>query len=235
MDFTGRAGGLAPVTIQGHAMPLRHDLDTDVTLKIHGADLTDFTPYTGKYLGYTVQKGKLDVDAHLRIQQRKLDTQNAVKFDQFYLGDKVASPEATHLPVKLGLALLRDRKGVIAIDLPVQGSLDDPDIRYGKLVWQAIFNVLGKIATSPFTLIGKVFGGEAGDLSQVAFAPGTDTLDAAATAKLQVLAKALAERPALSLEAVGVADPAQDGAALRQGGAGGPAAPYPRQGTASAG
>ncbi|HEX9011425.1 MAG TPA: DUF748 domain-containing protein [Holophagaceae bacterium] len=218
VDFTGRAGGLAPVTIQGHAMPLRHDLDTDVTLKIHGADLTDFTPYTGKYLGYTVQKGKLEVEARLRIQQRKLDSENAVKLDQFYLGDKVASPDATHLPVKLGLALLRDRHGVIAIDLPIQGSLDDPDIKYGKLVWQAIFNVLGKIATSPFTLVGKLFGGEAGDLSQLAFAPGSDALDAAATAKLQALAKALAERPALSLEARGEADPAADGAAFRKAG-----------------
>jgi hypothetical protein len=218
VDFTGRAGGLAPVTIQGHAMPLRHDLDTDVTLKIHGADLTDFSPYTGKYLGYTVQKGKLEVDAHLRIQQRKLDAENAVKLDQFYLGDKVASPDATHLPVKLGLALLRDRHGVIAIDLPIQGSLDDPDFKYGKVVWHAIFNVLGKVATSPFTLIGKLFGGDAGDLSQVAFAPGSEALDAAATAKLQALAKALAERPALSLEAVGIADPAADGAALRKAG-----------------
>jgi len=218
VDFKGRANGLAPVTIQGHAMPLRHDLDTDVVLKIAGADLTDFTPYTGKYLGYTVEKGKLVAEARLRIQQRKLDAQNAVKLDQFYLGDKVESPEATHLPVKLGLALLRDRKGVITVDLPVQGSLDDPDIRYGKLVWQAIFNVLGKIATSPFTLIGNLFGGDAGDLSQVAFAPGTDTLDAAATARLQVLAKALAERPALRLEAEGAADAAQDGAAFRRAG-----------------
>ena len=218
VDFTGRAGGLAPVTIQGHAMPLRHDLDTDVTLKIHGADLTDFTPYTGKYLGYTVQKGKLDVEARLRIQQRKLDAQNAVKLDQFYLGDKVASPDATHLPVKLGLALLRDRHGVIAIDLPIQGSLDDPDIRYGKLVWKAIFNVLGKIATSPFTLIGKLVGGDTGDLSQVPFAPGMDTLDAAATTRLKALAKALTERPALRLEAEGGFDATQDGAALRRAG-----------------
>lgn len=218
VDFTGRAGGLAPVTIQGHAMPLRHDLDTDVTLKIHGADLTDFTPYTGKYLGYTVQKGKLEVDARLRIQQRKLDSENALKLDRFYLGEKVASPEATHLPVKLGLALLRDRHDIIAVDLPIQGSLDDPDIRYGKLVWQAIFNVLGKIATSPFTLVGKLFGGDAGDLSQVAFAPASDALDAAATAKLQALAKALAERPALTLEAQGVADPAADAAAFRKAG-----------------
>jgi hypothetical protein len=216
VDFKGRAGGLAPITITGHAMPLRSDLDTDVLLKIQGADLTDFTPYTGKYLGYTVQKGKLDVDARLRIDHRNLKSENAVKLDQFYLGEKVQSPDATHLPVKLGLAILRDRRGVIAFDLPIEGNLDDPDVKYGKLVWKAIFNLLGKIATSPFTLIGKLFGGEAGDLSSLAFAPGSSTLDAAATTKLQALAKALQERPELRLEAEGAVDEGQDGGALRK-------------------
>jgi hypothetical protein len=199
-------------------MPLRNDLDTDVVLKIQGADLTDFTPYTGKYLGYTVQKGKLDVDARLRIDHRNLKAENAVKLDQFYLGEKVPSPDATHLPVKLGLAILRDRKGVIAFDLPVEGSLDDPNVKYGKLVWKAIFGLLGKIATSPFTLLGNLFGSDAGDLSSLAFAPGSATLDAAATAKLQALAKALHERPELRLEVEGAVDANPDGAALRKAG-----------------
>ncbi len=216
VDFKGRAGGLAPVTITGSAMPLRSDLDTDVTLTIQGADLTDFTPYTGKYLGYTVQKGKLNLASRLRIDHRQLNAENAVKLDQFYLGDKVASPDATGLPVRLGLAILRDRKGLIAFDLPIQGSLDDPDIKYGKLVWKAIFGLLGKIATSPFTLIGKLVGGGAGDLSSLAFAPGSSALDAAATAKLQALAKALVERPELRLEAEGAVDADGDGAALRK-------------------
>lgn len=214
--FKGRAGGLAPVTITGRAMPLRHDLDTDVAVTIQGADLTDFSPYTGKHLGYTVQKGKLNVQARLRIDHRNLQVENAVKLDQFYLGEKVKSPEATGLPVKLGLALLRDRKGVIAFDLPVAGSLDDPDIKYGRLVWKAIFGLLGKIATSPFTLIGKLVGGDAGDLSTLAFAPGASTLDAAATAKLGALAKALGERPELRLDAEGAYDAQADGVALRK-------------------
>ncbi|MDR3684856.1 MAG: DUF748 domain-containing protein, partial [Geothrix sp.] len=218
VDFRGRAGGLAPITIQGHAMPLRNDLDTDVILKIQDADLTDFTPYTGKYLGYTVKKGKLDVDAHLRIDHRNLKAENAVKLDQFYLGEKVPSPEATGLPVKLGLAILRDRRGVIAFDLPIEGSLDDPDVKYGQLVWKAIFGLLGKIAASPFTLIGKLFGGDAGDLSSLAFAPGSSALDGPATAKLQALAKALQERPELRLEAEGSVDADQDGGALRRAG-----------------
>lgn len=216
VDFRGRAGGLAPITIVGHAMPLRNDLDTDVALTIRGADLTDFSPYTGRYLGYTVKQGKLDLDARLRIQRRNLTAENAVKLDQFYLGEKVQSPEATGLPVKLGLALLRDRKGVIAFDLPVAGSLDDPDVKYGRLVWKAILGLLGKIAASPFTLLGNLLGGDGRDLGSLAYAPGASALDAAASGRLQALAKALRERPELRLEAEGAADADRDGAALRR-------------------
>lgn len=215
VDFSGLAGGLAPLSIKGRAMPFRTDQDTDVTVKIGGSDLADFDPYARKYLGRTITKGKLDVDARVAIQHRALDVAAKVKLDQFYLGDKVDSPDATHLPVKLALALLRDRKGVIAFDLPVQGSLDEPNIRYGRIVWSAVLNLLGKVAASPFTLLGKAFGGGE-DLSFVAFAPGSDQLSPEARKKLQALTTSLNERPDLQMDVEGAADPAEDGAALRR-------------------
>jgi len=216
LSLTGKAGGLAPISIQGHSMPLRRDQDTDVTVRIQGAELSDFTPYTGKYLGYAVRKGKLDVDARVKIDRRRLNAQVKAKLDQFFLGDKVQSLEATKLPVRLALALLRDRKGIIDLELPVEGSLDDPDFRYGKIVWHALFNVLTKIVTSPFTLIGNLFGGGGEDLSAAVFEPGSAEPDAAAQKKAEVLARSLQERPELSLEVEGAADPASDGAALKK-------------------
>lgn len=215
VDFSGLAGGLAPLSITGRAMPFRTDQDTDVTVKIGGSDLGDFDPYARKYLGRTITKGKLDVDARVAIQHRALDVAAKVKLDQFYLGDKVDSPDATHLPVKLALAVLRDRKGVIAFDLPVQGSLDEPNIRYGRIVWSAVLNLLGKVAASPFTLLGKAFGGGE-DLSFVAFGPGSDQLTPEAKKKLQALATSLNERPDLQMEVEGAADPGEDAAALRR-------------------
>ncbi len=214
VDFTGLAGGLAPLSIKGRAMPFRTDQDTDVTVKIVGSDLGDFDPYARKYLGRTITKGKLDVDARVAIQHRALDVASKVKLDQFYLGDKVDSPDATHLPIKLALALLRDRKGVIAFDLPVEGSLDEPNIRYGRIVWSAVLNLLGKVAASPFTLLGKAFGGGE-DLSFVAFAPGSSEISPEARKKLQALATSMNERPDLQMEVEGAADPADDAAALR--------------------
>jgi hypothetical protein len=216
LDLKGKAGGLAPLSIQGRSMPLRRDQDTDVTLRIQGADLSDLSPYSGKYLGYTVRKGKLDVDARVKIDHRKLNAVVKTTMDQFYFGDRTESPEATRLPVKLALALLRDRKGVIDLELPVEGSLDDPEFRYGRIVWKALLNVLTKIVTSPFDLIGSLFGGEGADLSFAAFPPGESVPDAAARKKVEILIKALIERPELNLEIEGTSDPSADGMALQK-------------------
>jgi hypothetical protein len=216
MDFKGLAGGLAPLRIRGRAMPLRKDQDTDVTVTIQASEMTDFTPYTGKFLGYTVRKGKLDLDARVQIQKRQLEALVKTRLDQFYLGDKVASPDATHLPVRLGLAILRDRKGVIDLELPVTGNLDDPDLHYGKIILHAILNVMTKVVTSPFSLLAKLGGAPDHDLSYVAFAAGSAVPDPLAGTKAQALARALAERPELNLEAQGSADPVADTAALKQ-------------------
>lgn len=216
LDLKGKVGALAPLSIHGYSMPLRRDQDTDVTVRIQGADLSDFSPYTGKFLGYTVRKGKLDLDAHIKIEQRKLKALVAMKMDQFFLGDKTESPDATQLPINLALALLRDRKGLIALELPVDGNLDDPAFHYGQIAWNALLNVLGKIATSPFTLIGNLFGGGGEDLSFVAYVPGAWEPDTSARKRAEVLAKALIERPDLSLEVEGTADPNADGMALKK-------------------
>ncbi|HJU83739.1 MAG TPA: DUF748 domain-containing protein, partial [Holophagaceae bacterium] len=216
IQIHGKAGGLAPLQIEGLTMPLRQDLDTDAKLTIDGAELTDFGPYAMKYLGWTIQKGKLDVDAKVRIQQRKLEANVLAKLDQFYLGEKVESPDATHLPVKLALAILRDRKGVIDIDLPIEGSLDDPEFRVGRIIWHAIGNVLTKIVASPFTLLSKLFGGGTEDLSSVDFLPGSAEPSAEARTKAGILAKSLNGRPELKLEVEGAADPGADGLAFKR-------------------
>jgi hypothetical protein len=215
LDFQGLAGGIAPLRIQGRAVPLRKDQDTDVTVTIQSSALSDFNPYAIKYLGYAIHKGQLDLDAHVQIKERKLQALFKTRMDQFYLGDKTPGPDAVHLPVKLCLAILRDRRGVIDLDLPVDGSLDDPDLHYGRIIWKAVLNVMGKVVASPFTLLAHLGGGQDHDLSFVGFAPGSAEPDALAATKAQALAKALAERPELGLELEGTADPVADAGALK--------------------
>ena len=168
-------------------------------------DLSPFTPYSGKYAGYTIQKGKLSLDLHYTIEDKKLVSTNDVFIDQFDFGETVKSPEAIDLPVKLGVSLLKDSSGKIKLNLPVTGRLDDPQFSIFGIILKVLKNILIKAATSPFSLLGSMVGSKE-DLSCVIFDPGSDRLNDAERAKLDALAKALADRPNLSMEISGFVD-----------------------------
>ena len=152
-------GQIAPLEITGKLNPLGKDLFVDLNVKFKDIDLSPMTPYSGKYVGYKIQKGKLFMDLKYQIVKRKLDSQNKIFFDQFTLGDKVESPQATKLPVRLAISLLKDRKGEIHLDIPVTGSLDDPKFSVFSIILQVLGNLIAKAATSPFALIGAMMGG----------------------------------------------------------------------------
>ena len=200
---------LAPFEVTGAIMPDAKNPFVDLKLKMKNDDLTPFTPYAEKFAGHPLNKGKLSFDLSYRIENRKLEATNMISLDQFTLGPRNNSTNATKLPVKLGVALLKDRNGRIDLDLPVSGSLDDPKFSIGALVWKAVENILVKVATSPFSLLGAMFGGGE-ELQYVDFPAGAASLDEAQTNKLNTLAKALFERPALSLEISVSIDPAVD-------------------------
>jgi hypothetical protein len=181
---------------------------------LKGFDMPPLSSYTGKYAGYPLQKGKLSADLRYKVEQRKLQAENSVLIDQLTLGPHTDSPDATSLPVKLAIAILQDRRGKIQLDVPVSGSLDDPEFRLGKVIWRAFVNILEKVATSPFALLGSVIGGGGEELSFVGFSPGSTALADTETQKLERLAKALTERPSLNLEIKASADPVNDRLAL---------------------
>ena len=142
-------------------------------------DLTPASPYAGKFAGYRIAEGKLNLDLAYELVGKKLTSKNVITLDQFTFGEKVNSPDATHLPVRLAIAILKDRDGKIVLDVPIEGSLDDPKFRIGKVVERAIVNILEKVATSPFSLLGAVFGGGGEELGYQDFAPGSAELTAA--------------------------------------------------------
>jgi outer membrane protein OmpA-like peptidoglycan-associated protein len=215
VDLRGKLENTAPLEITGKINPLRNDLFVDVKIDFKDMDLSPLTPYSSRYAGYTIEKGKLSLSLKYLIMKRKLDASNNVFLDQFTFGDRVESPEATKLPVRLAVALLKDRKGEIRLDLPVSGSLDDPKFSVWGVVAKIITNLLVKAATSPFALLGAIFGGGE-ELSYLEFDYGKANLDAPGEAKLKTLVKALHDRPALKLEITGHVDPEKDREALRQ-------------------
>jgi uncharacterized protein involved in outer membrane biogenesis len=199
VDIQGKASSLAPFTVVGSVLPDVKNPFVDLKITMTNEDLTSFSPYTEKFAGYPLSKGKLSVALNYRIENRKLDAGNVIAIDQFTFGAHNESTNATKLPVKLAVNLLKDRNGRIDLDVPVTGSMDDPNFRLVGVIWRTIGNMIVKAVTSPFSLLGAMFGGGE-ELQYVDFAPGTSTLDPAQTNKLNTLAKALYERPALSLE-----------------------------------
>ena len=218
VDLTGRVGKAAPLKIAGTINPLSEDAFTDLTVTLGGMDLTAEGPYSGKYVGYGLSKGKLSLDLKYKVSQKQLEAENKVVVDQLTFGEKVDSPDATSLPVPLVVALLKDRKGRIDIDLPIRGDLNDPDFKYGKVVLSTLLNLLTKIVASPFSLMGKLIpsGGNEEDLQFIAFPPGSTTVPDAEIKKLEALAKGLEERPSLRLEIAGTADSVRDRQALNR-------------------
>lgn len=205
-----------PLKVSGTLSPRMKNDATDLKITSKGIDLTPLAPYFGKYVGFGLEKGKLDLDLGYKVAQRHLDATNLVRVDQLTLGEETHSPDATKLPVKLGLAVLQDRDGIIELDVPVDGNVDDPDFRLGKLIWHAIGNIFTKIVTAPFAALGALFGAGSERLDLVDFTPGTAEVNAKGEKTLQNLAKALYSRPALKLEIQGTVDAEADGSVLRR-------------------
>ena len=199
IDLEGKVDRYAPATIDGEMNLLSATLFTNIRLKFAGVDMTSVTPYSGRFAGYEIEKGKLSIDVTYKVENRALDAKQKFVIDQLQLGDKVKSPDAVSLPLKLAVALLKDRNGVIDIDLPMTGSLDDPKFRLGPLIWKAFVGLLTKIATAPFALIGSLFGGGP-EVNFVEFEPGAILLDPAGQEKMATVKKALVERPALQVD-----------------------------------
>lgn len=216
VEFTGLVDGNAPLRIQGRFHPLGPRLYTDIQGEAKGIELTRLSPYAARYAGYAIEKGTLSMTVHYKLEEGRLDAQNQIFLDQLTFGEPVDSPDAIKAPVLLAVALLKNSRGEIDINLPVSGSLDDPQFSIGGIVVRLIVNLIVKAVTSPFALLASAIGAPDAELGHVAFAPGVAVLDEEIRRKLDALAQALADRPALKLEVTGRADPEADAEGLRQ-------------------
>ena len=211
--FDARIDQQAPLILSGTMNPLTRTPRLDLALDFKNFNLSPLSPYSGKYVGQKTEKGKLNLDLHYDIKGSQLQSENKVFLDQFTLGERVDSPDATSLPVNLAIALLKNRSGEISLDIPVQGDLDDPEFSVGGVILQVIVNLLTKAATSPFALLGSLIpAGE--DLQYIPFEPGAASLGSAALDKLPLVAKVLSERPGLKMDLAGQVDVRSDSEAL---------------------
>jgi len=203
VDIQGKVDRYAPVTIKGSLTPFDPLKKLDITTAFKHVELTTLTPYSGKFAGYRIHKGRLNLDLHYQINDGKLNASNKLLLEELQLGERVDSPDAVDLPVRLAIALLKDSKGRIALDLPVQGDLNNPEFKVGPIVWQTLRNLLKRAVSAPFNFIAGLANSNAQELSEVAFLPGQSVISPLAAKSLDTLAQALQERPQLRLEVEG--------------------------------
>ncbi len=212
VELRGQLDGSAPVEIIGRVNPLAAPLFVDIKGAVRGAELSTLTPYSTKYTGYGIERGRLTLNVAYRVEGRKVDAQHRIFLDQLtFSTERIESPSVLKLPILFAVRLLQNRRGEIDLNLPIAGTLDDPQFRVGPIIWQVVVNLITRAVTAPFSLLASLAGGSGGEeLSFVAFEPGRTTLTESAQARLAALGKALADRPSLRLELAGRVDAERD-------------------------
>ena len=216
INMTGFMDNNSPVRITGQGNPFMRDLYTNIIMTMNDINLTNFSPYSGKFAGYRIEKGKLDMDLHYQVSQRKLKAENRMVINQLELGERVESPDATSLPVRLALALLKDSQGRIDISLPVTGRLDDPRFSIASVLGEAFTQAISKLVRSPFAVLGHLVSAGQEDLAKIGFQPGAHELNPDELTKLDKVAAIILQRPGLTLDIKGISDLEQDAQALAE-------------------
>jgi|GEM_PF-1169537 len=204
VNLAGKVDKYAPVTIKGEINPLSHSKYSDIKMLFKGIELTTFTPYSGKFAGYKIDKGKLSLALDYKLSNNKLVAENQVILDQLTLGDAVDSENATSLPINFALSLLKDKDGVIDFNLPIRGDINNPDFHYSNLVWGALGDLIVGIVSSPFKALGNLVGDDNEDFDHIVFDANSSNLLETEIVKLSTLSKALNQRPELYIEVRGL-------------------------------
>ncbi len=209
----GKVNKVSPVLIKGSLSPFDVEDHLDMQMSFKGLDMTTATPYMAEFAGYKIEKGKLSLNLGYKIKKKSLNATNKVVINQLTLGDEIESPNSVSLPIKLGIGLLKDADGVIDIDLPIEGRLDDPQFSVFGLIGQVLVNLVTKAVTAPFSMMASLVGSDA-DLSRIQFKAGRSEIDEEQQTILNTVATGLGKRPQLQLEVRGVAYQEDDGKAL---------------------
>lgn len=216
VELDGRVDQYGTSKIEGEINAFNPEQFTDIAMVFRNLEMTNLTPYSGKFAGRKIDSGKLSLDLQYKIKDSQLLGDNKIIIDSLKLGEKVESPDAVSLPLDLAVALLKDSKGIIDIDFPVSGNLDSPEFEYGPLIWKALVKVLTKIVTSPFRALGALSGGSEEMLNAVNFEPGSIDIPPPEEEKMHKLIEALKRRPLLKLLVTGRYHEPSDGHEIRE-------------------
>lgn len=215
IELDGRVDEYGLARVRGQLNPFVLADNTDLNVVFKNVDMVSASPYSMKFAGYKIAEGKISLDLQYKVRNSQLEGNNQVILDKLTLGERIDSPDALKLPLELALAILKDSNGRIELGIPVSGDLNDPEFSYGAVVWKALGNIMSKIVTSPFRMLGSLFGVSGEKLGAVEFDAGSETVLPPEREKLRQVAQILNKKPDLRLTVPGTYSEAADAAALR--------------------
>ena len=198
-EFQGVVGKNGFAQITAKLFPFELKQNTDIKLDFKDIDLTNITPYSGQFVGYKIKKGKLNLNLNYSVVDSKLNGSNFINFDSLTLGEKVDSKDAVNLPLSLAISILSDQNNQINIDLPVEGNFDDPDFKYGGVIWAAVKKLFADITLAPFRFLGNALGLGSKDLSSIDFLAGSSELISSEAPKIADFIKLTGSKPKMKL------------------------------------
>ncbi|WP_103581110.1 DUF748 domain-containing protein [Campylobacter concisus] len=198
-EFQGVVGKNGFAQITAKLFPFELKQNTEIKLDFKDIDLVDVTPYSGQFVGYKIKKGKLNLNLNYSVVDSKLNGSNFINFDSLTLGEKVESKDAVNLPLSLAISILSDQNNQINIDLPVEGNLDDPDFKYGGVIWAAVKKLFADITLAPFRFLGNALGLGSKDLSSIDFLAGSSELISSEAPKIADFIKLTGSKPKMKL------------------------------------
>ena len=198
-EFQGVVGKNGFAQITAKLFPFELKQNTDIKLDFKDIDLVNVTPYSGQFVGYKIKKGKLNLNLNYSVTDSKLNGSNFINFDSLTLGEKVESKDAVNLPLSLAISILSDQNNQINIDLPVEGNLDDPDFKYGGVIWAAVKKLFADITLAPFRFLGNALGLGNKDLSSIDFLAGSSELISSEAPKIADFIKLTGSKPKMKL------------------------------------
>ena len=203
LDLSAQIDRYSELTVKGQLQPLIDPVFIDLEIVVRDYGMNSLAPYTGKFLGHGVSSGRLDITSNINIDNHFLDSRSQIRAGNFFLGERVESEDAINVPIKLGLAVLRDRQGVIDLPVNARGDFSDPSVTVTGIILRSVTNVMVRAATAPFSILSSLVGEE--ELNRIDYTPGTNTPADASGEQLATLAALLEDRPTLKLNLVGSA------------------------------
>ncbi len=218
VDLEGQVADYGQTRINGELNPWNPLSSMQFDLVFENMDIPELTPYAVQFLGRRIATGRMDLDLGYVLDDGRLDASNHIVLRDLKLGERFEHPGATDLPIGLAIALLKDSDGVITVDIPVQGNVNEPEFSFGPAIRQALTDILQGIISSPFSLLASLVDGDhdPDELAKVAFSPGSSEVAPPQRKGLDQLRAALDKRPELALELPAPYAPDADRAALQR-------------------